>query len=213
MNSGAVKILDRFEHIGVLQEICGQVMGRKWLSTNPDYAYLADAWTAFHFYQDGKETTHAADFPDIRTVRAFFQCPIEQVMFYAVRPGTHIHPHRDMSGNLPFGRLRFHIPIVTNPGAKLIVGGETAQMREGELWALDTSYEHSVENNGQETRVHCVVQVVVNDWVWSLLPKRTMTYYLHVVGFWAYACLVGIKKLFVDPAFILRSLGLRRRAS
>ena len=26
-----------------------------------------------------------------------------------------LHPHRDMSGNLPFGRLLFHVPIVTHP--------------------------------------------------------------------------------------------------
>ena len=48
-------------------------------------------------------------------VRDFFQCPVDQLMFYAVRPGTALHPHRDMSGNLPFGRLLFHVPIVTHP--------------------------------------------------------------------------------------------------
>ena len=77
-----------------------------------------------------------------------------------------------MSGNLPFGRLRFHVPILTPPEVEFVVGGMRVDMRPGELWALDTSYEHSVRNRSDQVRVHLVVEVVANDWVWSFSRRR-----------------------------------------
>jgi len=85
-------------------------------------------------------------------------------------------------------------------------------MRPGELWALDTSYEHSVRNRSDQVRVHLVVDVVANDWVWSLLPKKGVAYYRHLAGFWTVACWMGLKKLRADRRFLARNLrGLARR--
>ena len=86
-------------------------------------------------------------------------------------------------------------------------------MRPGELWALDTSYEHSVRNRSDQVRVHLVVDVVANDWVWSLLPKKGVAYYRHLAGFWTVACWVGVRKLGADRRFLARNLrALARRA-
>ena len=146
------------------------------------------------------------------SVRDFFRCPIEQLMLYAVRPGTALHPHRDMSGNLPFGRLRFHVPIVTNPEVDFVVGGKRLDMRPGELWALDTSYEHWVRNRSDQVRVHFVAEVVANDWVWSLLPRKGLAYYRHLVGFWTVASWVAVRKLRTDRRFLGRNFrALMRR--
>src|SRR5262249_39028112 len=163
-NAGAVRVRDRFEHFDILATVCERVSHRTWKPTNPDYAELVDGWTAFHFLElRGRQTEHLREFPEMLRVRDFFRCPVEQLMLYAVRPGTTIHPHRDMSGNLPFGRLRFHVPIVTNPEVEFVVGGQRLDMHPGELWALDTSYVHSVSNRSNLVRVHLVVEVVAND--------------------------------------------------
>ena len=53
-------------------------------------------------------------------------------------------------------------------------------MRPGELWTLDTSYQHSVRNRSNQVRVHLVVEVLANGWVWSLLPKKGVAYYRHL---------------------------------
>jgi len=213
MNTGALRVLDHFEHFDVLESVCERVSRRTWKPTNTDYAELAEGWTAFHFIElVGKETDHVREFPEMLQVRDFFRCPVEQLMFYAVRPGTALQPHRDMSGNLPFGRLRFHVPIVTHPEVEFVVGGKRVDMRPGELWALDTSYEHSVRNRSDQVRVHLVAEVVANDWVWSLLPKKGVAYYRHLAGFWTMACWMGVKKLRADRRFIARNLrGLARR--
>jgi hypothetical protein len=166
-----------------------------------------------HFIElRGKETDHLREFPEMLQVRDFSRCPVEQLMLYAVRPGTTLHPHRDMSGNLPFGRLRFHFPIVTHPEFEFVVGGKRVDMRSGELWALDTSYERSVRNRSNQVRVHLVVEVVANDWVWSLLPKKGVAYYGHLAGFWTLACWVGARKLRADRRFLARNFARSRVA-
>src|SRR2546422_88016 len=70
----------------------------------------------------------------------------------------------------------------THPEVEFVVGGKRVDMRPGELWALDTSYEHSVRNRSNQVRVHLVVEVVANDWVWSLLPKKGVAYYATSPG-------------------------------
>ena len=57
-----------------------------------------------------------------------------------------------------------------------------------------------------------LVEGVANDWVWSLLPKKGVAYYRHLVGFWTVACWVGAKKLRTDRRFLTRNLrALARR--
>ena len=48
------------------------------------------------------------------------------------------------------------------------------------MWALDTSYLHSVSNNGDRERIHLVFDVKVNNWVKKeLLPTRNINFYAH----------------------------------
>jgi hypothetical protein len=69
------------------------------------------------------------------------------------------------------GLLRLHVPIVTNPGVRFLIGGaECGPWRPGELWYGDFSQPHSVENTGAETRYHLVVDVVTTDKVLALFP-------------------------------------------
>jgi len=181
-------------------------MAEQWKPTNPDFPELATKWTAFHFIENDKETGHMQEFPEVRRVRDYFKCPVDELMFYAVHPGTKLQPHRDMSANLLVGKLRLHIPIITNQQIEFVVDGQRLVMGEGELWALDTSYVHSVYNPSDQIRIHCVVQVFANDWVWSLLPKKSILYYRHALCFWAVASFKGIEKLVKDPQFILRNI-------
>src|SRR5215467_936889 len=101
MNTGAVRLQEKFPEFETLSSLCAKVTGQTWAATNPDYPALQKSWTAFHFYENGRETEHASSYPEIRKVRSFFQCPVDELMFYALHPGAKIHPHRDMSGNLP----------------------------------------------------------------------------------------------------------------
>ena len=51
----------------------------------------------------------------------------------------------------------------------------TVNMKEGELWYLDIRKPHTAINNGEQTRIHLVVDVEAND---------SAEDYLHVVRDW-----------------------------
>jgi quercetin dioxygenase-like cupin family protein len=42
-------------------------------------------------------------------------------------------------------------------------------MHEGELWYLDFSQKHRVENNGATDRIHLVMDCKVNDWLVEII--------------------------------------------
>lgn len=92
---------------------------------------------------------------------------------YAVRflllrlqAGHAIPSHADGGLSLPFVH-RVHAPIITNPGVRFTVGGETRHLAEGEIWEINNMAVHAVQNNGCEDRVHLVL-----DWTTPALSAQ-----------------------------------------
>lgn len=106
----------------------------------------------------------------------------ELMLFYYLEPGAKIHPHRDLSGAALSNRIRFHVPIITNPDVFFMVDKQRVIMNPGELWCLDTSYLHSVANEGTEYRVHMVVECDINKNLKSRIPNNFKTK-LHTITF------------------------------
>lgn len=119
--------------------------------------------------------------------------------FYYLEPGAVLHPHRDLTGASLNNRLRFHIPVITNDSVDFQVSRKRVVMRPGELWCLDTSYLHSVENKSDTTRVHIIIECIVTEKITALLPPRGVADSLHSA---AYVCILGGKlahSLLVNP--------------
>ena len=69
-------------------------------------------------------------------------------------PRTTLSWHRD-----PEPRL--HIPIITNPGAIMVVDKEARHMpADGSVWITDNTKYHNAFNGGEEDRVHLVATVM-----------------------------------------------------
>ena len=69
-------------------------------------------------------------------------------------PRTTLSWHRD-----PEPRL--HIPIITNPGAIMVVDKEARHMpADGSVWITDNTKYHNAFNGGEEDRVHLVATVL-----------------------------------------------------
>ncbi len=204
---GAILIHERFEKFHLLEQVHDRFNTAGWADVNPDYPDLKGKWTAIHFIENGAPTHHLAEHPEMREVAAWFQCNIDFMMFYRAAPGTNIHPHRDLSGNLPLGRLRFHIPIVTHPDVEFFIGKPLRRVRlnKGELWALDTSYTHAVRNPTDVMRCHLVVEVHVNDFLRALLPPRDARFYLHCADFFVRAGLTRAANMLKNPRLIAHS--------
>lgn len=74
---------------------------------------------------------------------------------------TDIPTHIDWANEtLKFVR-RIHIPIITNPDCIFTVNEDSINMKEGEIWEMNNGQlKHSVHNNGEEDRVHLII-----DWM------------------------------------------------
>lgn len=65
--------------------------------------------------------------------------------------------------------LRIHVPVITNPKVTFKCDGETVNMKAGECWLLDSFFQHSVENGGEEDRIHLVLDTVGSTRLWDLI--------------------------------------------
>ena len=71
------------------------------------------------------------------------------------------------------GLYRVHIPIITNSGAYLISEGKSLHFSKGYAWTFDNQAEHGVVN-GDEERVHLIVDVRYNEKIKSLIDSATL---------------------------------------
>lgn len=177
-----------------------QFSSQDWVATWP---LSGDVWRVIKIFENGEFTPHADQFNGIREVLDSFKCPIKNAMFYSLIPGGVLLPHRDVVGSLGLGGIRLHVPVLTNDKITFQVEGENYLLPPGDLWALDTSYIHSVANNGTSDRVHLVLDVQVNDWVRSLLPPFGIKYWAHQIF------LVGV--VLVNGTFALFHAESRRK--
>lgn len=102
--------------------------------------------------------------PYIKSIIDEWDCPKETIRLLALHPGAEIKPHRDLGCNYEAGILRIHIPIQTNNRLKFIVGGEQLKLEEGSCWYIDFDQTHSIMNEGEDVRVHLVIDALRNDW-------------------------------------------------
>ena len=69
-------------------------------------------------------------------------------------PRTTLSWHRDPE-------KRLHIPIITNPGALMVIDNEVMHMpADGKVWITDNTKYHNAFNGGEVDRVHLVATVI-----------------------------------------------------
>lgn len=67
-----------------------------------------------------------------------------------------IKPHIDAAPYFE-KQHRLHIPLKTNPDCWFFVRGEGWRMLPGEIWEINNIHVHSVVNDGDEDRIHLIV--------------------------------------------------------
>ena len=75
--------------------------------------------------------------------------------------GGKIPKHTDAGYSL-LNCHRVHIPIITNDKVVFTVGGEEKNMQVGELWEINNGLVHTVENQGDEDRIHLIIDWMPN---------------------------------------------------
>lgn len=94
-----------------------------------------------------------------------------QVLFIKLEAGKEIRAHTDY-GNYFYRAARHHIPIITNPGVIFIIDGEGKHIPEGECWEINNNRIHGVKNNGEEDRIHLLIDIVPNKYINNINNKH-----------------------------------------
>jgi aspartyl/asparaginyl beta-hydroxylase len=108
--------------------------------------------------------------PNIRALLGLFKCDLRCVRFLRLAAGSTIREHRDYDLGYDEGRIRLHIPVITNPHVDFFLDAHRVEMNEGECWYLDLSLPHWVANRGAADRIHLVIDCELNDWLRGLIP-------------------------------------------
>lgn len=82
-----------------------------------------------------------------------------RVVITKLKPGGKIYPHKD-EGEAADIYDRYHLVLQGDEGNTFIVNGEEQVMRVGELWWVNNHDLHSVENRGEEDRIHMIIDVL-----------------------------------------------------
>ncbi|MDQ0791662.1 aspartyl/asparaginyl beta-hydroxylase domain-containing protein [Streptomyces sp. B1I3] len=110
--------------------------------------------------------------PYIAELLTGLEVPKLMVRLLTLPPGADIGEHNDAGCNPQFGSVRLHVPIQTHPDVVMVVDGERMRWQPGELWWGDFSKRHWLRNDSEVTRVHLVIDVLVNDFVLELFPPE-----------------------------------------
>lgn len=83
---------------------------------------------------------------------------LARVRYLTLNPGYKVFWHVD--DNESFGQeyLRFHVPVITNPRAKMWIANKVFHVSDG-LWTFDFGFPHRLRNDGSASRTHLVFDV------------------------------------------------------
>ncbi|GLZ33804.1 hypothetical protein Lesp02_59920 [Lentzea sp. NBRC 105346] len=115
--------------------------------------------------------------PLIREILRSVPAPLRAVRLMALGPGARSIDHFDTKYGPAWGVARLHVPVTTNPDAVLVLGGVTYRWQPGSFWFGDFSREHRVENNGETTRIHLVIDCLVVPGLATLFPAGWQSYF------------------------------------
>ena len=79
-----------------------------------------------------------------------------RIMITKLPPDCKIYPHHDTGFSLKNAH-RIHIPLQSHPSMIFNVDDEIISMKEGEIWEIDNTKLHSVENNSSIDRIHFII--------------------------------------------------------
>jgi quercetin dioxygenase-like cupin family protein len=94
-----------------------------------------------------------------------FKCPLLAARLLALEPGAVINEHRDYRLGFSDGEIRVHVPVVTSPEVEFVLDERRVELPVGEAWYLDLNLPHRVANRSDVTRIHLVVDCVVDEWL------------------------------------------------
>ncbi len=117
------------------------------------------------------DTSFLTRSPYFRHVIDAFECQKHSIRLLALASGTRIARHTDNELSFEDGLARIHIPIKTHENVEFMIADKQLRASEGECWYINANHPHSVINNSEVTRVHLVMDCVVNEWLHGVFKQ------------------------------------------
>lgn len=118
--------------------------------------HVGGEWTELRLKSSGYGfTEHTKFFGE--TMKHIRECGQDfvSIKFSAIRPGTHIRTHTGPSNE----RLRLHLTLIHDGGARIRVGRDWHMWEEGKVIMFDDSWEHEVVHTGLAIRVVLIMDI------------------------------------------------------
>ncbi len=160
-----------------LKEEAGQFSENDWMSHTTGFAGNSSI-PLISLYGEVNDAMHGPMMPApalerceyIRQVMAAFGEVFSRSRLMRLDPRSEVPPHVDVNFHW-FNRVRVHIPITTNPDVSFHCGDKHVHMGAGEAWIFNSWAEHTVKNNGDETRVHLVLDTTGSTRFWEMVDR------------------------------------------
>lgn len=164
-----------------LQQDLAKIGAEEWINHINTAAYEKD-WRCVPLRSVDGKSNHIAALPDMRyadtsilarcpyfqKVIDTFECEKTSVRLMAMGAGCRIKMHIDRATSLEDGMARLHVPIITAPEVLFTVEDEDIHFSAGDTWYLNANCLHGVKNDSEITRVHLMLDCIVNPWLESV---------------------------------------------
>jgi hypothetical protein len=91
----------------------------------------------------------------------------------SLAPNSGLSPHEEFIQSGDKVCLRFHLPVLTNARATLILDEEEFHFKEGIIYFFNKGCVHAAHNEGVKPRYHFVFDMWLDDWVFETLFDET----------------------------------------
>jgi len=129
-----------------------------------------------HHWYAGRRLNPALTATPAFVQRYFGESELQNFRIQAIAGGGELGMHRERIVAIPrreqHYKLRFHLPIVSNPGVRFVMDGVEFSMAERVVYLFNQSCLHGVVNTGDALRVHCVFDCYLNDHIVLNLIRR-----------------------------------------
>jgi hypothetical protein len=106
-------------------------------------------------------------YPEIgRLIESFGGRPIN-FRLSCLQPRSGLSPHEEFIAGARGVCLRFHLPVLTNPQATLILDEEEFHFREGVIYFFNKGCVHAADNRGVTPRSHFLFDMWLDEWVYE----------------------------------------------
>jgi len=204
---GAVRLNKFSWPTDVIKKEIGQIQKSDWKERE-----YGDRWYDVPLYfrgKNGAEELHPLldQSPGLMSVLNGFPSRPLDMCIASLEAGGSVKEHRDISGGVAAGVIRFHIPIITHKDVAFFVSGDRVTMAEGELWTLDTTYKHRVINGSDVTRIHLIIDLEQSKELKAMLPPKDLRDTAHNIYFAGICVVKGIALLFTNPGMLFKRAG------